>query len=89
MIFSFDDSKVEMIFPKTIKIEDSLFQFLKTNSIIEFSSERIFFLYKGIVLNKSNNLKKSLSQVFTRNLETYIVKVVKAHEVAPGRGGTC
>ena len=82
--FLFNDSQVEMIFPKTITIEDALIQFLKkTNSLIVLSPDKINFFYKHILLNKSDNLKKSLFQVFTKNL--YItVKVIDTGDICGG-----
>ena len=67
IIFSLNgDSEVEMFFPKTIKIEDALIQFLKkTNSLIDL--DKILFLNKNKILNDSTNLKKSLFQVFRTN----------------------
>lgn len=82
--FHFDDSQVEMNFPKTITIEDALIQFLKkTNSLITLSTDKIVFFYKNRILNESNNLKKSLFQVFSINRDI-TVRVVDTGLICGG-----
>lgn len=82
--FHFDDSPVEMNFPKTITVEDALIQFLKkTNSLITLSTDKIVFFYKNRILNCSDNLKKSLFQVFAINRDI-TVRVVDTGLICGG-----
>ena len=61
---------VDFIFPRTTKIEDALIQFLKkTNSIIDLSVEKTTFLFRGKILNSSQNYKK----VFQKFLNPKII----------------
>ena len=78
---------VNMAFPKTTKIEDALIQFLKkTNSIIELNPENISFVHGPIILNRPENLKKSLFGIFKPKDRRKIVKVFDYGGIKGGGG---
>lgn len=79
---------VNMAFPKTTKIEDALIQFLKkTNLIIELNLDIITFRYRNIILNKPENLKKSLFEIFRpQDTRLKIIYVSDCSSVIGGGG---
>lgn len=79
--------QVNIVFPKTTKIEDALIQFLKkTNSIIELKPEKIIFICRNILLNRPENLKKSLFEI-GKYYRDIVVKVYDNVGVTGGEGG--
>lgn len=65
LLFVYHEKSIFLKFPKTTKIKDALTKFLKeSNSINDLSPERITFLFKNKILNKEQNLEKSLLQIF-------------------------
>ena len=84
--FVFDENSIGLKFPKTTIIKDALIKFLKeTNSINDLSPERIAFISKGIILNKKQNLEKSLLQIFKRD-NNIRIKVLDTVNIIGGGG---
>ena len=80
-----EEKSITMIFPKTTKIKDALIKFLKeTNSIIDLSPSKRMFIFRNIILNKSEYLEKSLFQVFKGSPVNLRINVIDSEGVIGG-----
>ena len=82
-----DDEVNNKVFPYdgSMTIQDMLNDFLrKTNSKITLDSNAIVFQYHAFLLNKGDNLKKTVAQIFKKDKKNVAIKVNDYQKVIGG-----
>ena len=82
-----DDNVNNKIFPYdgSMTIENMLSDFLrKTNSKFTLDANAIVFQYHAFLLNKGDNLKKTVAEIFKKNTKNVAIKVTDYQKVIGG-----